>query len=80
MPALAYCFSLLRAGPGRAPGRPKSRYVGVMLAHFSLLTAFFSLLDALMHFVATFGASWQFFAAFGTLQARFLEAFLDIVL
>ena len=33
-----------------------------------------------MYFLATFGTSWPFFAAFGTLLTRFLEAFLDIAL
>ena len=33
-----------------------------------------------MYFLATFGTSWPFFAAFGTLLTRFLEAFLDAFL
>ena len=54
MLALTYCISFLRGRPAVPPVSSEFLYVGAMLAHFSLLGAFFSILAVSWAFVGCF--------------------------
>ena len=69
MLALTYCFACFRGGQELPKSRSKSRQVGTMLAHFSLLGFFLSLWNASRTFVGRFFYSRStFFSRFGWLR------------